>query len=88
MLPAGRVRRRSGQREAGGGARARRADAPASLPPMTRFPPAPGPRRAQGPDPGAVTAAAGLLALAVFAALAVGAGAGAGPSRLDRAVTD
>ena len=54
---------------------------------MTRFPPAPGPRRAQSPDPGAVTAAAGLLALAVFAALAVGAGAGAGPSRLDRAVT-
>ena len=87
MLPAGRVRRRSEQREAGGGARARRADAPASLPPMTRLPPAPDPRRAQSPAPGAATAAAGLLALAVFAALAVGAGAGAGPSRLDRAVT-
>ena len=78
MLPAGRVRRRSGRREAG----------PASLPPMTRLPPAPDPRRAQSPAPGAATAAAGLLALAVFAALAVGAGAGAGPSRLDRAVTD
>ena len=53
-----------------------------------RLPPAPDPRWAQSPAPGAATAAAGLLALAVFAVLAVGAGAGAGPPRLDRAVTD
>lgn len=73
MLPAGRARAEA---------------APASLPPMTRLPPAPAPRRAQSPAPGAATAAAGIIALAVFAVLAVGAGTGADPSGLDRAVTD